>query len=101
MLTFPIKKKWFDMILDGDKREEYLDITPYYDARFTHAPRVYINGSPHFYVRLRAGYRKDSPSLVILCWLDTGEGKPEWGAEPGKKYFRLHIVETILSGAFT
>lgn len=23
MLTLPIKKKWFDMILSGEKREEY------------------------------------------------------------------------------
>lgn len=26
MLTLPIKKKWFDMILSGEKREEYRDI---------------------------------------------------------------------------
>ena len=23
MLTLPIKKKWFDMILSGEKKEEY------------------------------------------------------------------------------
>lgn len=100
MLTLPIEKQWFDMILDGDKQEEYRDITPYYDARFTNAPRFYYDGLSCFYVRLRAGYRKDSPSLVIRCWLDTGKGKPEWGAEPDKVYYRLHIVERILSGAF-
>lgn len=27
MLTLPIKKKWFDMILSGEKKEEYREST--------------------------------------------------------------------------
>lgn len=34
MLTLPIKKKWFDMILSGEKKEEYREIKEYYDVRF-------------------------------------------------------------------
>ena len=34
MLTLPIKKKWFDMIKSGEKKEEYREIKPYYDSRF-------------------------------------------------------------------
>lgn len=34
MLTLPIKKKWFDMILSGEKKEEYREIKPYWDTRF-------------------------------------------------------------------
>ena len=26
MLTLPIKKQWFDMILSGEKKEEYREI---------------------------------------------------------------------------
>lgn len=33
MLVLPIKKKWFYMILTGEKREEYRDIKPYYTTR--------------------------------------------------------------------
>ena len=33
MLILPIKKKWFDMILSGEKKEEYREIKPYYDSR--------------------------------------------------------------------
>ena len=29
MLTLPIKKKWFDMIRSGEKKEEYRCITAY------------------------------------------------------------------------
>ena len=37
MLTLPIKKKWFDMIVSGEKKEEYREIKPYYDSRFMNA----------------------------------------------------------------
>lgn len=103
MLTLPIKKKWFDMIASGEKKEEYRALTEYYDSRFSNAPRFLDDGRWQFYVQLRAGYRKDSPTMVITCWLDVGEGKPEWGAEPGEEYFRLHItwkqiIPAIFSG---
>lgn len=34
MLILPIKKKWFDMILLGQKKEEYREIKPYWTTRF-------------------------------------------------------------------
>lgn len=34
MLTLPIMGKWFNMILSGDKQEEYREIKPYYTTRF-------------------------------------------------------------------
>ena len=92
MLTLPIKQKWFDMIASGEKREEYRAINPYYTIRFSNAPRFLANGKEHFYVRLRAGYRMDSPTMIVACWLDIGNGKPEWGATPGMDYYRLHIA---------
>ena len=92
MLTLPIKRKWFDMIESGEKKEEYRDSTPYYEARFTNLPRLSENGMLQSYIRLRAGYTPDSPSMTIQCWIDKGTGRTEWGAKPGKKYFRLHIT---------
>ena len=92
MLTLPIKRKWLDMIASGEKGEEYRALTPYYNERFANVPKFLENGELQSYIRLRAGYRPDSPSLVIQCWIDTGTGRPEWGAEPGKEYFRLHIT---------
>ena len=35
MLVLPIKKKWFDMILSGEKKEEYRDVSPYWKQRFS------------------------------------------------------------------
>ena len=32
--------------------------------------------------------------IACKCTLQFGEGKPEWGAEPGKMYYVLKIQET-------
>lgn len=34
MLVLPIKKKWYDMILSGEKKEEYRELKKYYETRF-------------------------------------------------------------------
>lgn len=34
ILVLPVKKKWFDMICSGQKKEEYREIKPYYRSRF-------------------------------------------------------------------
>lgn len=33
MLVLPMKKKWFDMILSGEKKEEYREFKPYWNSR--------------------------------------------------------------------
>lgn len=33
MLVLPIKGKWFDMILAGEKKEEYRNYSPYWIKR--------------------------------------------------------------------
>ena len=37
MLTLPIKRKWFDMICRGEKREEYREPTDYWKERLFRA----------------------------------------------------------------
>lgn len=110
MLTLPIKKKWFDMILSGEKKEEYREIKPYYDTRFANEfeytglrgepwidgmhQAIMENGSIQFIkVMFRNGYSRKSPSFVAYCGLTIREGKPEWGAEPGEEYYVLKIHE--------
>lgn len=109
MLTLPTKKKWFDMILSGEKPEEYRNITPYYATRFMNVFGLIVsNGEflnckeigfdeiakePVQSICFRNGYSAKSPSFIADCRLDIGEGNPEWGAEPGVRYFILKIVE--------
>ena len=103
MLTLPIKKKWFDMILSGEKKEEYREIKPYYVSRFY---RNYIasgvgadwllienKGTKVFKeIIFRNGYRKDSPKIRCYVKINKGYGKSEWGAEPNKEYYVLKIL---------
>lgn len=89
MLTLPIKKKWFDMIKSGEKKEEYREIKSYYDNRF----KIYEPYLSDFEsIIFRNGYRKDSPKIKCYCYISKGYGREEWGAEPGKEYYVLKIL---------
>lgn len=93
MLILPIKKKWFDMILSGDKKEEYREIKPYWTKRFDNLfPFGQYDGYEEK-IMFRNGYSKSSPSFIAKCTLSVGTGKEEWGAEKDKKYFVLKIQD--------
>ena len=96
MLTLPIKKKWYDMILSGEKKEEYREIKPYYRSRFTSVgllDRYGLETVSEANILFRNGYSKNSPSFIAKCSLNITTGRPEWGAEPGRKYYVLKIRE--------
>ncbi len=101
MLILPIKKKWFDMIQSGEKKEEYREIKPYYTSRFKNfLPRItnFRAGELIFskiIIVFRNGYSYSSPSIKCECELKIGQGKEEWGAEPGKEYYILEILEVL------
>lgn len=119
MLTLPIKKQWFEMIAAGIKKEEYREIKPYYEGRLQNLFGAIIlepldrskvdvlqgDQVPEEIRReavqpiiFRNGYSKNSPELLAKCSLSVGTGRPEWGAEPGQRYFILTIHEVkILS----
>ncbi len=93
MLTLPIKKKWFDMILIGEKKEEYREKTDYYSKRFTNLFDSLDTDIKE--IAFRNGYSSESPLFVAKCTLHLGEGNPKWGAECGKEYYKLKIHEII------
>ncbi len=96
MLILPIKKKWFDMILSGEKKEEYREIKPYYQSRLRSEGFLDQYGLPTLYqgqVLFRNGYAGDSPSFEALCSLNVKTGQFEWGAEPEREYYVLKILE--------
>lgn len=100
MLTLPINKKWFDMILSGEKKEEYREIKPYYKSRFKNVfymtPYSFIPvGNERKQIMFRNGYNKNSPSFIAECSLDIKQGKTEWGAEKGVDYYVLTIHKIV------
>ena len=117
MLTLPIRKKWFDMILSGEKKEEYREIKEYYETRFQNlfgAVTIYSSSifpDKNKYVLLkdeavpekirkdgaqevifRNGYSKNSKAIKARCRLRIGKGRTEWGASPDKQYYILEIL---------
>lgn len=107
MLVLSIKKKWFDMIKSGEKKEEYREIKPYWTSRFKNELLKRPNNYEYEFeaesdierqgydVTFRNGYRKDSPQIQCRCILKRGTGKEEWGAEKGKEYYILEILEVM------
>ena len=114
MIILPIKKMWFDMILSGEKKEEYREIKPYYESRlpknfgyflsngelqpayiFDGVSQSSIESNHEIDVMFRNGYSKNSPSFIAKCSLSIGVGKEEWGAEKDKRYFILTVREII------
>lgn len=99
MLVLPIKKKWFDMIRDGVKKEEYREVTNYWATRFSKIfpmyPYSFIpSGGVSRTILFRNGYSKNSPSFKAVCTLeDIRTGNTDWGAEQGKEYYVLRILK--------
>lgn len=92
MLVLPIKKKWFDMIASGEKKEEYREKKPYYDKRLV---KYFDEVDWPRFVVFRNGYSKKSPQIKCLCRLKVDTGKKKWGAEKGKRYYVLKILRVL------
>ena len=87
ILHLTLKKKWFDMIASGDKREEYREMKPYWNKRLSKRYDV---------VKFRNGYKKDSPWVIVeLDGVGTSLGIIEWGAPPDKMVYILRLGEVI------
>ena len=97
MLILPIKKKWFDMILLGEKKEEYREIKPYYTTRLSKEFSM-VGDIPvdvkETQVRFTNGYGYKVPAFIADCHLEKRTGREEWGAEPNKEYYVL-VIEKI------
>lgn len=91
MIMLPIKKKWFYMIKSGEKKEEYREIKPYWTKRLTKNLPMWETG----FVKFRNGYGNDKLSITCKVLMSKRKGKEEWGAEPGKEYYVLEIVEVL------
>mgnify|MGYP001569519858 CR=1 FL=1 len=99
-LYLPIKKKWFDMILSGEKKEEYRELKKFYFDRLVNTweyagqfkgklkdltkfeyarsfdPKEF---SKYNLVCLRNGYGNSVPEIVVECLgISIGTAKPEW-----------------------
>lgn len=112
-LHLNLKRKWFDMILSGEKKEEYREVKIHWIRQLLKPPFSNMNGNlfdvefdlattgPNIFknfdtITFSNGYAKNRDQFTIeLKGIDVKTGKPELGAEEGKKYFVLSLGEII------
>lgn len=93
-LNLVLKSQWYEMIKAGTKKEEYREITSYWERRLCFFP--YDKKQPREFITVcfHKGYTKEK--ILIECkGIDIGEGRPEWGAKPGQLYFKIKLGKEI------
>lgn len=114
ILTLHLKRKWFDLIKSGEKKEEYREQSTYWITRLTTCDEkfldnlwdsvcAYPNATELFNRELKSlfrlkqfdrirfvlGYAKTNERILEFKnpKIRIGTGRPEWGAFPGVNYF--------------
>jgi hypothetical protein len=96
ILHLTLKKKWFDMIDSGKKKEEYREIKPYWVSRLVYSfnpekeerdytfywkGMLFSMDEPVHYdaIQFKNGYSKDAPTILIECkGIENGYSNPKW-----------------------
>lgn len=97
ILHLTLKKKWFDMIAAGIKKEEYREIKPYWKKRLivnSFCPKLIFK--KYDVVVFKNGYSKDAPTLTVECLgIHVDYGLSEWGAELKQKYYVIELGDIL------
>jgi len=120
-LHLNLKRKWFDMILSGEKKEEYREIKRHWinilfwneidngetydeigdeaqrgDYDLIELARFYdLSTKEYETITFSNGFKKNRPQFIItLKGLKLSKGKMKWGAL-NKKYFVLELGEIL------
>lgn len=95
------------MIVSGEKKEEYREVSDYWTKRFVHLlgesedhAKIVLDNlkagrvSKECEVMLQNGYSQDgSPQAIAVVTISIGKGIAEWGAAENTEYFVLKIKE--------
>ena len=88
VLRLTVKRKWFDLIASGEKKEEYRTPSDWIRSR--------LEGREYDFVEFKNGYGRHVPTCIVefkgWWW---GLGIPKWGAEREKEYFIIHLGRVI------
>jgi len=100
-LHLNLKKKWFDMILSNQKKEEYREIKPYWKERLSHLFPQEFKGETYYpmvdTITFSNGFAKKRPQIIVeFKGISKGKGNVNWGAEANKEYFVLKLGKVIM-----
>lgn len=83
VLDLVVTYRWYDMILEGIKREEYRDIGKW---------RKRIVGRQYTHVRFRRGYTSTC-QIFRIDRITSGIGREDWGAPQDRKVLIIRLGE--------
>lgn len=122
-LDLVLKHKWYDLIANGDKKEEYRELKPYWCKRIMKCIRwcgrgsyvlnditnvfhclypkrcentndfIKISGG-YTHVTLHRGYTSTTMTFKINN-ISIGKGRPEWGAPVNKEVFIIKLGKRL------
>lgn len=117
ILLLNLKKKWFDMISSGEKKEEYREIKTYWEKRLLQCNKdlgtsnskyqcknctcsrciLEHNGGEFIkydYIKFRNGYSKNAPEFLIECKnIKIGKAKGSWSDNWKGNVFIIELGE--------
>jgi len=97
-LNLTLKKKWFDMILSGEKKEEYREIKWYWKKRLVNWSRLvpYTVYKDYETITFKNGYHKDAPTMVVeFKGINEGKAVPEWSDSWEDNVYVIKLGEII------
>jgi hypothetical protein len=78
------------MILSGEKREEYREMKPYFNSKFSASNNSYTT------ITFSNGYAKSRKQFVVeLKAIQDGFGISNWGAPPGVRVWIIKLGNVI------
>lgn len=88
ILRLTLKRRWFDMIAAGEKKEEYRKIKKWILSR--------LQGKTYDAIEFANGYGQHVPKVTLryLGW-GTGTGRSDWGATPCEPCVIIRLGEII------
>lgn len=87
ILSLVLKRKWYDMIANGEKREEYRDDKYYYRTRIQNAIRRFAESKNKLVVAFSCGRKKADLFMTVLAVNIYPDCRhPEWGEPKGPHY---------------
>lgn len=117
VLRLTLTKKWYDMILSGEKKEEYREYKQYWiDRLMAHKTlpkneyRKIVAGttktmaevwSKNFdLIEFKNGYAKSAPSMIVECkGISFGKARPEWSEGFADDCFIISLGNVVSSTA--
>lgn len=88
-LFLVLKRQWFEMILSGNKTEEYRRITPYWSRR--------LQDRTCKTVTFQFGYGAMAPRMQFeVRRIGQGYGLTIWGAERGRQYYVIELGRQLM-----